>query len=120
MAFPIRLWRRWKPLLASYAGLAPFLAFALFPFYWALITSLKADANLYDLKANPFWFASTDRTTGKPYHKDIIIPASLNEGILRWRIAPGELVTTPTRKPSERNSKAVYGYASSSANRTAC
>mgnify|MGYP003694766413 CR=1 FL=1 len=66
---------------ASYAGLAPFLAFALFPFYWALITSLKADANLYDLKANPFWFASTDRTTGKPYHKDIIIPASLNEGV---------------------------------------
>ena len=101
---PIRLWRRWKPLLASYAGLAPFLAFALFPFYWALITSLKADANLYDLKANPFWFASTDRTTGKPYHKDIIIPASLNEGILRWRIVPG---AHTARSDSEQDPKPI-------------
>jgi len=32
----------------------PFLAFALFPFYFMLITSLKKDAELYDLKAVPF------------------------------------------------------------------
>ena len=32
MAWILALWRRWRPLLASYAGLAPFLAFALFPF----------------------------------------------------------------------------------------
>jgi len=100
----VALWRRWKPLLASYAGLAPFLGFALFPFYWGLVTSLKADANLYDLKANPFWFASNDRTTGKPYHKDIIVPASLAEGPIRWRIAPG---AHTTRGDSEQNPRPI-------------
>jgi ABC-type glycerol-3-phosphate transport system permease component len=97
-------WRRLKPHLASYGGLAPFLAFALFPFYWGLITSLKADANLYDLKANPFWFASTDRTTGKPYHKDIIVPASLTEGVMHWSIVPG---AHTTRSDSEQNPKPI-------------
>lgn len=97
-------WRRLKPHLFSYAGLAPFLAFALFPFYWGLITSLKADANLYDLKANPFWFAAKDKTTGKPYHKDIIVPASLSEGVIRWRIAPG---AHTTRSDSEADPKPI-------------
>src|SRR6266581_785323 len=82
-------WRSIRSHLFSYLGLAPFLAFALFPFYWGLITSLKADANLYDLKANPFWFSRVDRSTGRPYHKDIIVPASLEEGPLQWRIATG-------------------------------
>jgi multiple sugar transport system permease protein len=94
------LWRRLKPHVLSYAGLAPFLAFALFPFYWGVITSLKADANLYDLKANPFWFSQTDKTTGKPYHKDIIVPASLPEGPIRWNIRVG---AHTTRSDSEQN-----------------
>jgi multiple sugar transport system permease protein len=38
----------------GYANLIPFIAFALFPFYFMLITSLKKDAELYDLKAVPF------------------------------------------------------------------
>ena len=97
---PARRWRRIKPHLSSWASLAPFLAFALFPFYWGAITSLKADANLYDLKANPFWFAAKDRTTGRPYHKDIIVPASLNEGILRWKIG---LAAHTKRSDSEQN-----------------
>ena len=37
--------------LFSWASLLPFLVFALFPFYWGLITSFKADANLYDSRA---------------------------------------------------------------------
>src|SRR5207247_7363568 len=41
-------------LAVGYAGLLPLLFFALFPFYFMLITSLKGDAELYDLKANPF------------------------------------------------------------------
>jgi multiple sugar transport system permease protein len=94
------LWRRLRPHVLSYAGLAPFLAFALFPFYWGVITSLKADANLYDLKANPFWFSRTDKTTGKPYHKDIIVPASLPEGPIRWNIRVG---AHTTRSDSEQN-----------------
>jgi multiple sugar transport system permease protein len=41
-------------LAVGYAGLLPLIFFALFPFYFMLITSLKGDAELYDLKANPF------------------------------------------------------------------
>jgi multiple sugar transport system permease protein len=38
----------------GYANLLPFVFFALFPFYYMLITSLKSDAELYNLKAVPF------------------------------------------------------------------
>ncbi len=38
----------------AHAGLLPFIFFALFPFYFMLITSFKQDAELYDLKAIPF------------------------------------------------------------------
>lgn len=93
-------WRRLRPHLASWGGLAPFLAFALFPFYWMVVTSLKADANLYDLKRNPFWFSTVDGTTRRPYHKDIIVPASYREGVIAWRIEPG---SHTTRSDSERH-----------------
>src|SRR5207302_2319687 len=36
------------------ANMMPFLAFALFPFYYMVITSLKKDAELYSLKSVPF------------------------------------------------------------------
>lgn len=38
----------------GYANVIPFVAFALFPFYYMVITSLKNDAELYDLQAVPF------------------------------------------------------------------
>src|SRR5205814_1782748 len=76
----VKLWRRLRPHAASWLGLLPFLAFALFPFYWAIITSFKADANLYDLTRQPFWFSKTDGLTNEPYHKDIIVPASYRDG----------------------------------------
>jgi multiple sugar transport system permease protein len=38
----------------GYASVAPFIAFALFPFYYMVITSLKSDTELYNLKAVPF------------------------------------------------------------------
>ena len=38
----------------GYANIVPFIAFALFPFYYMVITSLKNDAELYNLKAVPF------------------------------------------------------------------
>jgi multiple sugar transport system permease protein len=41
--------------ILSHAGLLPFVFFALFPFYFMLVTSLKQDAELYDLKAIPFF-----------------------------------------------------------------
>src|SRR3981081_1928807 len=95
MAFPGPAWRRLRFDILSYIGLLPFLAFALFPFYWMIITSFKADANLYDLKRNPFWFSNYDGTSGQPYHKDIIIPASYNPGTLR-RASPTDAHTPRT------------------------
>jgi multiple sugar transport system permease protein len=38
----------------GYANLVPYVLFALFPFYYMIVTSLKNDAELYDLKAVPF------------------------------------------------------------------
>src|SRR5262249_44127648 len=95
MALPDRYrlgWRRFRPDLLSWLGMTPFLLFALFPFYWMVITSLKADANLYDLSRNPFWFSKVDGS-GRPYHKDIIIPASYSEGPIRWTIGTGAHTT---------------------------
>lgn len=101
---PQSLWRRIRPSVFSYVGLIPFLAFALFPFYWMVITSFKADANLYDLKRNPFWFSKVDGSTGKPYHKDIIVPASLVDGPIRWQVSTG---AHTTRSDSEQDPAAI-------------
>ncbi|MBI2159340.1 MAG: carbohydrate ABC transporter permease [candidate division NC10 bacterium] len=38
----------------GYANVLPFVFFALFPFYYMVITSLKSDTELYNLKAVPF------------------------------------------------------------------
>jgi len=45
---------RVRSALFGYANLVPFIAFALFPFYYMVITSLKKDAELYSLKSVPF------------------------------------------------------------------
>jgi multiple sugar transport system permease protein len=42
----------------GYANIVPFVFFALFPFYYMVITSLKNDAELYNLKAVPFLIQS--------------------------------------------------------------
>ena len=90
--------------LLSWVGLLPFLAFALFPFYWGLVTSFKADANLYDLSRNPLWISRIDGRTGRPYHKDIIVPASYHEGPIEWREQPGAHVL---RSDSEQNPRPI-------------
>jgi len=38
----------------GYANIVPYVFFALFPFYFMIITSLKNDAELYNLKSIPF------------------------------------------------------------------
>ena len=43
-----------RSAIFGYANLVPYIFFALFPFYFMIITSLKTDAELYDLKAVPF------------------------------------------------------------------
>jgi multiple sugar transport system permease protein len=40
-----------------YLPLAAFLVFALFPFYWMLISSFKSNPELYNLRANRLWIA---------------------------------------------------------------
>src|SRR5207249_7155633 len=45
---------RWQAV-ATYANLAPFVFFALFPFYFMFVTSFKSNAELYNLKSVPFW-----------------------------------------------------------------
>jgi multiple sugar transport system permease protein len=35
--------------IGAYLGLLPYLGFALFPFYWMLLTSLRRNAEIYDL-----------------------------------------------------------------------
>jgi multiple sugar transport system permease protein len=45
---------RRRHLFTTYLSAGPFVAFALFPFAWMLVTSLKTNAELYDLAQNPF------------------------------------------------------------------
>jgi len=52
---PARLLTR---LFGVYLPLAAFIFFALFPFYWMLISSFKANPELYSLKANRLWIAN--------------------------------------------------------------
>jgi multiple sugar transport system permease protein len=42
----------------GYASVLPFVAFAVFPFYYMVITSLKKDAELYNLQSVPFLIRS--------------------------------------------------------------
>lgn len=44
-----------RVLGGTYLPLSLFVAFALFPFYWMLLASLKSNRELYSLKALPFW-----------------------------------------------------------------
>jgi multiple sugar transport system permease protein len=44
-----------RSALWAYGNLVPFIFFALFPFYFMVVTSFKSNAELYNLKAIPFW-----------------------------------------------------------------
>jgi multiple sugar transport system permease protein len=45
---------KFRSAVFSYANLLPFVFFALFPFYFMLVTSFKSNAELYNLKSVPF------------------------------------------------------------------
>jgi multiple sugar transport system permease protein len=53
----VKFQRFGKRLLWLYLPTLLFLVFVLLPFYWMLITSFKQDRNIFDPKANPFWFS---------------------------------------------------------------
>lgn len=48
------MWRQRKKL-ANYLALLPYIAFALFPFYIMVITSLKSNQEINNLSKSPFW-----------------------------------------------------------------
>jgi multiple sugar transport system permease protein len=50
--------QRIRSSLFGYANIVPFVAFALFPFYYMVITSLKKDAELYSLTSVPLLIQS--------------------------------------------------------------
>jgi len=43
--------RRLRPLFTLYLPVMPFVLFALFPLYFMLVTSLKKNAELYDVNS---------------------------------------------------------------------
>ncbi len=45
----MRSLRRQWGTIGAYVGLLPYLGFALFPFYWMFLTSLRRNAEIYDL-----------------------------------------------------------------------
>ena len=53
----VRFRRFAKRLLWLYLPTLLCLVFVLLPFYWMTITSFKQDRNIFDPKANPFWFS---------------------------------------------------------------
>ncbi len=55
MASAASRWAKVGFTARSYANLAPFVFFALFPFYFMFVTSFKSNAELYNLKSIPFW-----------------------------------------------------------------
>ena len=52
----LRLARKLGAQGSFYAAVIALVVFAAFPFYWMLITTFKADGDLYDLKSIPYWF----------------------------------------------------------------
>src|SRR6266511_3231702 len=46
---------RRRSTVFGYVNLVPFVFFALFPFYFMLVTSFKSNAELYSLKSVPLW-----------------------------------------------------------------
>ena len=45
-------------LLTFWVPLTLFVVITLFPFYWMLLASLKANSELYNLQAFPFWVST--------------------------------------------------------------
>ena len=48
-------WWRIRQSIVTYVGIMPYVAFALFPLYIMLVTSLKSKQEINDLSASPFW-----------------------------------------------------------------
>jgi multiple sugar transport system permease protein len=65
-----------RRLFGLYLPLAVFMVFALFPFYWMLISSFKANPELYNLRANRLWI---QQSTLEQFHE-----LFAKTEVLRW------------------------------------
>lgn len=65
MASGIRSLKLGKKIFGRYLPMIPFIMFALFPFYFMVVTSFKTDQELYSLKFAPFWISKG--LTGEHY-----------------------------------------------------
>jgi multiple sugar transport system permease protein len=68
--------RMLQRIVGVYLPLAAFLFFALFPFYWMLISSFKANPELYNLRANRLWI----KTPTLDQFRDLFAKTA----VLRW------------------------------------
>ncbi len=50
-------WRRLRGTVVTYAAVAFFVVFAIFPVAWMAITAVKTNRDLYNVDHIPFWFA---------------------------------------------------------------
>ena len=81
--------RNIRPLFTVYMPVLGYVLFALFPLYFMLVTSLKSNAELYDVNAVPFWIArgltgdhygllSTDTPFWNWFANTLIVTMTLN------------------------------------------
>jgi len=82
---PGRTQREIRRHVLIYAGIAPFLAIALFPVLWMLITAFKDEADLYRTDAIPFWFNLPPTLKNFEllfFHSNYFVPSLLNSVML--------------------------------------
>ena len=79
-----------------YAGLTPFLLFALFPVAWMAITAFKEEADLYRMDAIPFWFHQPPTLANFKlllFKSNYFLPSLLNSVMLTAYVVAITLVT---------------------------
>ena len=97
---PGRTHREIRRHVLIYAAVAPFLAIALFPVLWMLITAFKDEADLYRMDAIPFWFNLPPTLKNFEllfFHSNYFVPSLLNSALLTGFVV---LVTLLTAVPA--------------------
>jgi multiple sugar transport system permease protein len=93
---PGRTQREIRRHVLIYAGIAPFLAIALFPVLWMLITAFKDEADLYGMDAIPFWFNLPPTLKNFEllfFHSNYFVPSLVNSVMLTGFVVIVTLLT---------------------------
>jgi len=92
-----RAQRRIRRHVFIYAGLTPFLVFALFPVAWMAITAFKEEADLYRMDAIPFWFHQPPTLANFKlllFKSNYFLPSLLNSLLLTGYVVVITLLTS--------------------------